>query len=80
MSITMKLEVDDRDISPCPVAASSLHLVPQTNGVIRVHAYNGGYLFSLVRSSLDGSVQVFQNGFGTIQEPVVIYAHGKIRQ
>lgn len=63
---------DDRDTSAAPTAASTLRTVRQTNGVIRIHAVNGGYLFSIVRGT-DGAVYQFEDGFGTHTAPKKIY-------
>ena len=65
------LKEDSHDISVAPVPTQTLNVVRQTNGILRIHAENGGYLFSLVRKT-DGKVYQFRDGFGTHAEPVEI--------
>lgn len=64
----MKLIDDSTDISVSPMPASTLNIIRQTNGVVRIHASNGGYLFSLVKPP-DGPVFMFRDGFGKTTEP-----------
>jgi hypothetical protein len=67
----MKLADDSRDVAIAPLPASTLNVVRQTNGVLRIHADNGGNLLNLIRTP-DGKLFWFHSGFGTESEPVEI--------
>ena len=67
--LTESIIVDARDTSPAPCPASTLVVIRQTNGVLRIHGENGGYLFSLIRDARDGKVYAYVNGFGGNKAP-----------
>ena len=69
LKLSESIIVDGNDTSPAPFPTSTLQVVRQTNGVLRIHANNGGYLFSLVRNATDGKVYAYVNGFGGNREP-----------
>lgn len=74
--------LDDCDTSEAipNVCPESLRVVRQANGVIRIHANNGAYLFSLERSQPDGIVFAFSKGFGEDIGPIAIHKEGSLKQ
>lgn len=73
-SARMTLDIDLRNVSGSGnVPVHGLTLIPQGNGVWRIHGENGGYLFSIVRHAEDFNVYAFQEGFGKSSEPTKIW-------
>lgn len=70
MKLSANVIVDTRDTSQSIVTPATLQVVLQTNGVVRIHGSNGGYLFSLQRDAETGKVYSYVDGFGVTKQNV----------